>query len=619
MTERDTQLARVLLIGLLGLSACVTIGHLLWYSATPLGLYPVLDSREILTLAGQWAKRQVSEPIYRAPLYPALLSALIRLEVAPSEVIFWSRLLNGVLHVITVGLIYLTAKQVWSSATAALIAGVLYAAYPVALFFAADLLDVTLAMTLMAAGIYAAIRATESAEARWFFFATVLFVLAAFARPQMYGFVGGWVLYVIFLHRKHFFTVFIPALVLVASFGVLNYSLSGEFRVMPWQGAYNLWAANHPDSNGRYLEQSREFTGTIDALNPARADAEQAYRRARPQGPFTIDASTSYWRLRTVEAVLENPLGWARLLAAKFFYLVNQFEQYNNKTYSYHKGDSPWLAWNPLSWGMLLLPGVLGLVMLSTTARGRLLALLVISYVGVLMLTFVSARFRLPLVPILCVLAGGALFELRRVRKRWISLAVVLVLGVLSFYPLEESEVQSTYVQDELLLARASLNVSDLETANLYLTKALNRVPGHRVGLELQCLLDFNTWIKSDEFRPAVFDSCHRSAMHSRAAQNIIAYGAWARGDREGAFQIWRHLAQGDPPMATALAYWVAADGISIAAAREFGLNESDHPELVLSFAWKGDPTAAQELEKIMTSAERAKEFAVLDKLFGVK
>ena len=65
-----------------GLIALYALAYLLWYSATPLGLYPVLDGREQLALAGAIARGELPhEPFYRAPLYPALLAWVIKFGV----------------------------------------------------------------------------------------------------------------------------------------------------------------------------------------------------------------------------------------------------------------------------------------------------------------------------------------------------------------------------------------------------------------------------------------------------------------------------------------------------------------------------------------------------------
>ena len=50
------------------------------------------------------------------------------------------------------------------------------------------------------------------------------------------------------------FAVIGPLLVLGA-FGAFNYVIAGDFRVTPWQGAYNLWAANRPGAHGRYFDE----------------------------------------------------------------------------------------------------------------------------------------------------------------------------------------------------------------------------------------------------------------------------------------------------------------------------------------------------------------------------
>src|SRR5690606_27536219 len=107
--------------------------------------------------------------------------------------------------------------------------------------------------------------------------------------------------------------------------------------------------------------------------------------------------------------ILDNPVAWLKLEAFKLYAVFNDFEQYNNKTYSFHKSLSPWLRYNPISWGILLILAATCSSVLWHQKRRDLLATLFIAgaFGSGLLLYMASARFRLPLVPILAILTGG--------------------------------------------------------------------------------------------------------------------------------------------------------------------------------------------------------------------
>ena len=98
-------------------------------------------------------------------------------------------------------------------------------------------------------------------------------------------------------------------------------------------------------------------------------------------------------------------------MARKAYALLDNWEQYNNKTFAFHKARSPWLRWNPICWGALLVLGVAGAARLGAESprAARALAAVAAAVAASILLFFVSARFRLPLAAVLAVLAGGAL------------------------------------------------------------------------------------------------------------------------------------------------------------------------------------------------------------------
>ncbi|HEY4988413.1 MAG TPA: hypothetical protein VII09_01325, partial [Opitutaceae bacterium] len=263
-------------------------------------------------------------------------------------------------------------------------------------------------------------------------------------------------------------------------------SVSGVAGFLPWQGAYNLWAANRPGANGRYYTQRVSLPPELARANPARAESILLYGEETGGLPADIPSMNAHWRQRFVEEATTHPLRWGKLMARKAYALANNWEQYNNKTFAFHKALSPWLRWNPIGWGLLFVLAVAGAARITresprTTAA---LAAIVAACAASILLFFVSARFRLPLAAIAAVLAGGALGggafwrDWTAVRQGALA-AAMLLAALLTFSHLGGVDDRSTFVQDHALLARAAFTVGDDALALSEANEALKLQPWH--------------------------------------------------------------------------------------------------------------------------------------------
>src|SRR5690606_22646785 len=110
---------------------------------------------------------------------------------------------------------------------------------------------------------------------------------------------------------------------------------------------------------------------------------------------------------------------------------------YNNKTYAFHKARSPWLRLNPLGWSLLLLGAGLALVFGRAQGLRWPLILTALIYAAGVAVFFVSARFRLPITPLLATATAGLAtipvgewYRHRRISatpRQWLAAAAVLV------------------------------------------------------------------------------------------------------------------------------------------------------------------------------------------------
>lgn len=538
----------------LSLAAVVYVGFFgATFLADPLGQAPVLDARENLAWAQQIREGGLpEEPLYRALLYPLLLSCFPAASFPVA-----ATLLGLTLHLCSAVLVGLIARRLWRYDTAAWLSGLTFAVYPVALYFAGQVLDITLSMTLFLGAVYLLFnRRGTTCDARvgsvpgplrtspmrrfQLFKALQVTPLRAYAVPLLAGLLGGLAV----LTRPNFLPAVLcfPVVVLLAKSrgegsrkrelldgsqprpwkaslavvvglalmlalqGLVNLKLSGEFRLLPWQGAYNLFAANREGANGKYYMQQLAFDDVPAGANPTRMESELYYRYAtKAQAPMTIDAMNAFWREKFVESIADDPIKWLGLMVRKSTFIVNNWEQYNNLTYAYHKSRWPVLAWNPLGWGVLLLAACAGLIVgYRESSRSTFygIALIGLAYAAGLLLFFVSARFRLPLAPLLCVAAGGCVFWPQHAftpRQRGCLLAGLAGLAVLSFGNWFQAKDRATYIQDELLLAKASSQAGD-DTLALNLARdVLARDPDRAEAQRLEVTSLFNLWLVTGE------------------------------------------------------------------------------------------------------------------------
>ncbi|MGB0745124.1 MAG: hypothetical protein ACPGSB_11430 [Opitutales bacterium] len=536
--------------------------YFFFYHNDYLGQSPVLDGRENLSLAGQIAEGNFAEePFYRAMFYPWVLG-----QIGASTL---SALALGMLcHLASACLLGGIARIIWRSPAAAWTACLLYMIYPVALFFAGQALDITLATSLFLAATLLYLRSFDVDGKKMFLQlagAGLLYGLAVVTRPNFMP-----VLLVVPLcfvavrwlsQSERSYRVLALGMVVLGlgswlpllAQGLLNQRLSGEFQILPWQGAYNLYAANREGANGKFYMQRLAFDAVPEGMNPTRMESVYLYRQAHPDsGPNPpIHSMNSYWRGKMVEELQQDPLSWGGLMLRKVVYLFNDWEQYNNLSYPYHKERLDLLAWNPLGWGVLIL-GALGGVWLGW---GRLqkpeasaLLLIGLAYAAGVLLFFVSARFRLPLAPLLVVACSGlAVVPWRTFNRRALAplIVVLLVVATVTFGNWFEARDRASFIQDELLLANAALRVGEDPAAARFAQAGLTRDPARQDLRRLLVTAQFNQWLVAEGAEAvAIWDALTNSLPQLEAddAGTLFIHGLvqWRSGEQESAIQIWQ-------------------------------------------------------------------------------
>jgi hypothetical protein len=539
-------------------------GYLIWYLDTPLGRAPQLDGAENLALAGKIAAGTLPhEPFYRALLYPAMLSVPLKLGLPAENLPAFASVFGLFCHfLITLGVARLAAR-LWigpREKQAAWLAGALWAFNPVALFYAVDVLDTVPSLALAIWALVCWSRPGARKRDAWV--GGVLLGLAVAARPHFLPLViiaplarswlaGRW--------KPQMPDVLAWAGVgaMLLLIGTVQAWWSGEFRILPSQGPYNFYAANRPGANGRYYTQQIYFDQLAPGENPAQKEEAILYDKVKllNSAPESV-----YWDEQAWSAISQNPRVWLKLMVKKVYFLLNDFDQYNNKTYAWHQTESPWLDWNFLGWGVLL---VLSAGILALRGQGQetlptgyncpiLAAFLLVfcAYSAGVILYYASGRFRLPLAPLLCVLVGGWMtwpgWTAISVKKKFAVALALIFAGAVAFSNFFNAHDHSTFIQDEMLSANAAAQIGDdlsaMRYANMALASDPHRPDARRVALVSYfnlTLLDDKQYDNPMGWR-AQLPLLQNLSLDDATLNLVAGVAHWKTGDTHGAEQIWQ-------------------------------------------------------------------------------
>jgi len=541
---------------LAGLILIYAVFFLQQFLSDPLGQVPVLDARENLAWAERIASDELpTEPFYRALLYPWVISWMPNPQILAPVLGVFCHLLNAMLC----GLI---AMQLWRNSGAAWLSGLIYGAYPVSLFFAVQILDITFALMLFLLGLLSLLRIAKLPS--WVFpvLAGVMAGLTVLTRPNflppalLFPLLACGLSYIQqkkVLHGVYVaLMVAVPMLLLFVAQGTINKRLSGEFRILPWQGAYNLYAANREGANGKYYKQSVVFDDVPAGMNPTRMESVYLYRQVHQEASPSseISAMNAFWREELAKRLAAEPLEWLHLMLRKVAYLINDWEQYNNLSYPFHKERLSWLAWNPLGWGLFSLGSVIAITLGWQKMRkveAGALGLLMLAYAAGLLLFFVSARFRLPLAPLLAVLCGGLVtVNWRDVSlQRGLFLCVLLPLcGALVYGNWFDARSRDTFRQDQLLLAKAALVTGDDRTAVHFSGEVLSADPSLDAAKRVRVAALFNLWMQleggaAEEVWSALTHALDDVEQSDAAILFIKGVVLWREGRLQAAKVVW--------------------------------------------------------------------------------
>lgn len=550
------------LIGLGLIIVAYTTLHAFGYAFSILGQSPHLDGAETLRIAQQLYEGKLPHtPFYRAMLYPGMLSLLLRLGLDTHHLPGAALIMGLLFHWISTYLVGRIALRIWAHLPAALFAAGLYGMYPVALHFLVDPVDITFAISLFLAAVFFAVHPRR--KSLFAALSGAMLALAVCARPHfaiVFPVIAAGMIWIHLPDRKAWIDLLCFALgacLVLVSYGFWNQAHGGIFRVLPTQGAYNFHAANRTGAHGKYYQQSVYIPPSDASLNPAQAASIREYVHATGQ-PVPTQALTleKYWKERSKEMIREDPFQWFGKLIRKSVYLLNDYEQYNNKTYSFHKQRSPTLKYNPLGWFVLLTLSALsiGFLWRSLKRLHFLLIILILVYAAGVILYYTSGRFRLPLTPLLCILSGGIVFLPRlkpALRTVGIGVLIVTVVGLISLPNWWNARDPASKIQDMTLIANAHARLNQDSSALQWSLKALKTQPEKPDARRIACISFFNLQLERAATGAELLDwmGLQPYARPVPAGDPVWATVCglilWNTGSQEAAMETWHQVVAG--------------------------------------------------------------------------
>jgi len=258
--------------------------------------------------------------------------------------------------------------------------------------------------------------------------------------------------------------------IVVVPVAIRNSLVGGGFYVTTSQFGPNFYIGNNPRSDGTY-QSLRYGRG---APEYERQDATELAERAAGR-PLTPSEVSSYWTGQALDFIAGRPGDWLKLVGRKAALLVNRTEMLDTESQESHAEWSLPLRLTGIAghFGVLVPLAVLGLIV-SWPRRSRLAVLyaMLVAYAASVVLFYVFARYRYPLVPFLILFAAAGLAGLlpltknakaakhakanlslrssRSLRSSMVWLAIVAVFAVFANWPILSADMNRAVTEHNL-------------------------------------------------------------------------------------------------------------------------------------------------------------------------
>ena len=498
--------ALILLVG-----AGLRVFHFLSLRATP--FFENLDTDSVMY--DRWAKAIVDGNwigkflFYQDPLYPYFLAALYRVF---GRDLFIVRCVQIFLGLAVIYLVYRVARQFFGDG-AAYAAGTLCAIYKPFIFYDNEVEKTFLGSFLMASFIALYVGRKKWAQ----LLAGAVLALLCLVRGNALVFIPLCALLAWFApldentRPKSWASAARAVAMLVGVFIVLtpvilrNRWVGGEWVLTTTQSGQNFYIGNNPNNaqgNGHYPPFVRP--------NPLYLQADFRSMAESRTGQKLSDGQVSlYWWGQSFEHAHTQPEFFIVMMVKKFALFWNDFETPDNQS-MYFLGLLSWVLRLPLpTFSLLFMLAAVGAITNCRTRFVGTCAALIGTYALSIVAFFVVSRYRLPIVPVMAILAGASFPGIQRIvsARRWLLLGPVL-LGAVS----------------ALMISRIRFEEFDPQDDNAHGYLAMSKMYHHEGNIVKQ------QWCyeKALEWEPYNFVASYRLSNSKYETGDYMAAQQWA-------------------------------------------------------------------------------------------
>jgi len=391
-------------------AAAVRVVYLVQLHGTPFPHQLIMDAatydawaRDIA--AGNWLGDRI---FYQEPLYPYLLAVIHTVFGEGLAAVYVLQALAGVANCV---LLTVLTSRVLDSRWAGLIAGLALALYRPMVFYEAQVLKPVWAVLVLLVLMHVLLSAWERRSLVLWTLAGVLLALLGLLRGNALLYVPFVLVWALVAGRHWKRAVLAASLALMLAglaipLGAVmlrNYAVGGEPVLSSSHAGFNFYIGNHEGADGTY-----QFVPGVREDPQYEGEDARALASRRVGSDLTLARASSYWFKQAAEFIRRDPLAWLRLEAVKLGRFLNAEGVQDTWSPDFLAEHAPALRLALVTYGMLVPPALVGLVVLFRRGiRVHLVSLLVLATALSVVIFYVFDRYRLPVVPLFALLGAG--------------------------------------------------------------------------------------------------------------------------------------------------------------------------------------------------------------------
>lgn len=433
---------------------------------------------------GDWIGGEV---FYQAPMYPYFLAAIYFLFGDDPLI---ARMLQGLVGAFACVFLALAGRRFFSPVAGAA-AGAILAVYAPALFFDAmfqkSVLDIFFICFLlwMLSGLAFRVNTLRCG------FAGAALGCLILTRENTLLFAPAIPIWLLVTHREHrrqiakgVVTFLIALATVLLPVAARNYAVGGEFQLTTSAFGSVLYIGNNEKATGDYLP-----------LRPGRGSAKYELLDANSLAEEEVGHALSpsemsrYWARKALEYIVDNPGDWLRLMSKKFALAISATERVDTEDQYTHADSSVVLRWSGLVFNFgVLAPLALFGFWVSWPRRRRLAILFVLAtlYLASILLFFVNARYRFPLVPFLILFAAVGIADSRSFflghSRRYFTACLISIAATALVVNFQRDSKDAMRAVTEQNMATVLRDEGKLEEAAAHYENSLEFLPNYALA-----------------------------------------------------------------------------------------------------------------------------------------